>query len=327
MNFTSIIENKQLKPSSIKTYTANHKNLLKHFNIDEITQEWIENNTDIIREELFNNKDFTYSKKKNLLNVILLFLQKGTPIYAKYFNIIKDLNDEYKKITKKGVYSAKEEEKLIPYDVMKEKVEKDIMIFITKYKTLKSLKTINEADYNGLRNIVIQALYILHPPRRTDYADMKLCQNNVKCDEKTNLLIHTKFKKPVKFIFNKDLVKSTTEEDEEVDITSPPLRSVLKMWVYLCVDKNQEYLFVNEKGNKISANNFTQLVKRIFEKSFNKKINISLLRKIYITKEYKKNDVVELARQMNHSVGIASSVYNKKNNVNMEILEVESKGI
>ena len=59
-----------------------------------------------------------------------------------YFNIIKDLNDEYKRITKKGVYSDKETDKLIPYDVMKEKIENDIMLIINKFKTLKSLKTI-----------------------------------------------------------------------------------------------------------------------------------------------------------------------------------------
>ena len=325
MNFTTIIEKKQLKPSSIKTYTANHKVLLKHLKIDEITEEWIENNTEVLQGELLDNKEFTYSKKRNLLNVILLFLQKGTPIYTKYFNIIKDLNDEYKKITKKGVYSNKETDKLIPYDVMKEKIENDIMLIITKFKTLKSLKTINEADYNDLRNIVVQALYILHPPRRTDYANMKMCLDTEKCDEETNLLIHTRFKKPIKFIFKKDLVKSTTEEDEEVEIFSPPLRSVLKMWIYLCISRKQEYLFVNDKGGKMSANNFTQLVKRVFEKSFNKKINISLLRKIYITKEYKNNDNVDLARKMNHSVGVASSVYNKNNNIKLEIVEIEKQ--
>jgi hypothetical protein len=83
-------------------------------------------------------------------------------------------------------------------------------------------------------------------------------------------------------------------------------------------------LFVNYKGGKMSANNFTQLVKRVFEKSFNMKINISLLRKIYITKEYKNNDNVDLARKMNHSVGVASSVYNNNNNnIKLEIVEIE----
>jgi len=324
MNFTTIIEKKQLKPSSIKTYTANHKVLLKHLKIDEITEEWIDNNTEVLQEKLLDNKEFTYSKKRNLLNVILLFLNKGTPIYTKYFNIIKKLNDEYKQITNKGEYSKKEAEKLIPYEEMKSKVEEDIMKMCCKFKTLKSLKSITESEYNDLKNLVIQSLYILHPPRRTDYVDMKLCLETEKCDDENNVLVYTKFKKPIHFIFRKDLVKSTTEGDEIVEISSPPLRSLLKMWIYLCVYKKQEYVFVNDKGKKMSKNNFTQLVKRAFEKSFNKKINISLLRKIYITKEYKKNDIVELARQMNHSVGVASSVYNKKNdNIKLEIKEIE----
>ena len=311
MNFKSILESKNLKPSSIKTYTANYKTLLKHLKLDEITAGWIEDNALVIQEEVIEHKEFSYSKKRNYLNVLLLFLQKGTPVYEKYFNHIKALNEEYKQITKQGTYSEKEQDKLLPYEVLKNKVEAQILTFATKFNTLKSLKKISETDYNDLRSIVIQSLYILHPPRRTDYANMKLCLDTGKCDGDSNLLIYTKFKKPVKFIFKKELVKSTTEEDEEVKIENPALRSILKMYIYVCLLRKQEYLFVNEKGGKMTSNNFTQLVKRVFERAFNKKINISLLRKIYITKEYQSSGAGELARQMNHSVGVASTIYNK----------------
>ena len=190
-------------------------------------------------------------------------------------------------------------------------LKRDVYIqgYTTKTKTLKK-----PAHIHLIQRFVVLSLYVLHPPRRLEYADMKIIKHDkydkLSDDEKENnnfLIVKSRNKKY--FSFGRKAVKSATKQLCFYVRLDTKLNTVMNMW--LNYNKN-EFLLLNAKNEKLSKNGLTKILKRIFEP---KNISVCMLRKIFLSDKFGNETAIKekawVADMMNHSISVHQSVYTK----------------
>ncbi len=173
---------------------------------------------------------------------------------------------------------------------------------------------LNSKNNTILQKYLVASLYTLQPPRRNIYSSVQLINNldfkKISEEElRKNYLVYNKPKTNLFFWFGKQKSKNFKDKDQKVEINKK-LKKVLKLWFKF--NSDSEYLLTNSRGGKMTENQLTKYLNKIF-KIGDKKISSSMIRKIYITEEtsdaHKK--IEDTAKKMGHTPAEAKKSYVK----------------
>lgn len=308
------LKNTTLENYIIKIKYMHHDITNKNINIKKITNIFLEK---------YNDKDIEYiiktlyylennmliehlNKKYNNNNTIKSYLIPYTVISAKidYYienNIHNNLVEIIEKINK--TYENDRNNNSIDID------DKDKLII--DYDTIELNK--NLELLNNVEDKLIYSLYTFMPPRRLEYSNMIIQENDNNLDTKYNYLI-IKNDIPINFIFNNYKTnKVFGQQKYNIDDNIKKLIS--------------EYIKENNKSNKnflfnYTSNNFGKKITNIFKKVYNANISVRWLRISYTSYIRKQNltnnELKSISERMAHSLE-TNSQYNKiKMNNNLE---------
>jgi len=302
------MERKPIKDITIKNYSQSFNKFMKSLNKSNIYL--ITNSNDVI--EFIKKKYPNIGTSKTIISSILYELKKD--IY-KNMNILDAVNNYKSTVNDIAILVNKKYE-------TKEKSQKEIdnwdnwnnivSIFNNKYNEIKDILNkpvlLNYEMFNKVQTVVILSLYIYIPPRRSEYINIKLKNYDINNDNyiiQNNKIVLNKFK------------TSDTNDTHIINLKlNKTLNKILNEYIKLRDFNNfkSDFLFVSEKDTIMDH---SQLAKRL-NKLFNKKISISMLRKIYLNDVINKDNVkfiekvIKIADDMGTSVNAVNLAYIKK---------------
>ncbi len=165
-----------------------------------------------------------------------------------------------------------------------------------------------------LMKYLVSSLYLLNPPRRNSYANMKIIKNkdyeklSDKEKENNNYLVIVSRNK--KFFSFGDYKTKKSYGVQEINVDKK-LNSVLNLWLKF---NTSEYLLLNTKGGKMSTNGLTKFLQKTFEPT-GKKISSTMIRHIYLSEKFDPEvykEMKDISKKMGHSVSEQQEVYVKK---------------
>lgn len=283
----------QLKPYQKKIMN----NVLFKMNI-EPTDPNILKHMDKIYDYIINRGNYATTTKRDYLIVFSLLLKELRQ--TKAGNFVYEKVKEYAKQHNENEYTQtldeNEKKNYIKYEQLFEKVNELINVYNN-----------NQTEKNIIK-LVILSLYVLHPPLRNDYYNMKIIFNDYEDDKKSNYLLITNNNMYV--IINQDKVIKLHGRGE-IPITNKTLKSILNEYINNYAFNNI-YLFENKNRTPFTKRQIKYYINNMFKK---KVLNIYNLRSAYISNFYKNNlDLLSrgiLADSMRHSQKLAETVYCK----------------
>ena len=303
----------EIKDSSVKSYAKTLFLIQKHdFNMK---------NEDSILEYFNNIKLKTYYYIKNNLSALSIYLQINNKDTTKIKKKIYNLKMEHDLLNSNNVKSSKDKLNWVTkkelLDIYNEKLKVLISLGINKSKK----KILTTKEKRILQDYLIMSLYLLIPPRRNLYANTKFITSKLFKDldseikENNNYLVYTNRNKQ---IFSLGDWKNSKVHGRVIINIPSKLCKIISLWYKYNKDRVNNYLLINLKGNKLTTNNLTKNLVRIFSGT-GKSISSTMIRKIMISendavKKYNesKNEVKKLANDMGHSVKTQQSTYYKK---------------
>ena len=329
-------ENEKIKEINNSEFNNLIEKIKEHRNVRDITlNTYIRHLNKLsikIEGHSFKNNNFLISKKKQILEYINTLSESVSKNYLasilvaisperknppkKYRSVYEEYNDLLK------TQHQKYNERINSHD-KNNKEEKNWLqwceILNLQQKMGDELKNKNfikhRNDIRFLQKYVIISLYTLHPPRRLEYADTEIISfnnfnqmNDIDKNNKVLLVVISDNKKF--FSFGKNVVKSLTLKTVQIDIKNN-LNHILNIWLNI---NNSKYLLLNSNGDKLTKNGLSKILRSIFMEYTDKKISVSMLRKIKISSEFDPNisdKQTKLSNMMNHSVKVQQSVYLK----------------
>jgi integrase len=289
---------KQLKDTTIKNYTLIFNKFMTSMNInfDYLMSKYEE----VIK---YINKNYkNIGSEKTLLSSIIYFIKENKNYNDK---IKKDIIEKYKVVVNKNSDIIKknyEDKKLSDKEINNwDSWDNIVKLFNEEYDKIKDIlkkpKKLIYKDFNNIQIITILSMYIYEPPRRSEYITIKLKNydnndNYIIINDKIVLNNYKTSDKKGLFIINLKLNK--------------PLNKILKEFINLREINgfNSDYLFISDKDTNIDH---TGLAHRL-NKFFNKKISISMLRKIYLDENFGGEDIEKLEDLKNTSIKMGNSM-------------------
>ena len=269
-------------------------------------------------------KSMSNSVMRNYSASIMVALspkQKNSPsddyrnVYELYAKLLTEGQANYLESKKDNKMNKKEEKNWMDFEEvvsLRNKIFKRL-----KQEGVKlSSKDISKSNFDLLQQYVVLSLYSLIPPRRNEYATMKIINKKdyLELDKedlkKNNYLVNlSKINKM--FSYGSDKVKSKIEGGHNTITVPKELNTVLNLWMHF--NKSDDLLVTQQGGMGMTKNQLTLLLNKIFKP---KMISTSMLRKIYLTHtfgdEADRNAKKEkIAEDMNHSKKTAEDIYIK----------------
>lgn len=267
--------------------------LLNKYNIKDI--EYVIKNFNYLE----NNKliTFLYKKYENI-NTIKSYLIPYTVICSKinYYNeneVHKNLIENIEKINK--TYEDDRDNNSINIED-----KNKLIINYNKEELEKKLKILNNIEEQ-----LIFALYTIIPPRRLEYSNMIIKENDINLNNNHNYII-IENNNPIKFIFNN--YKTNKVFGQQIYNIDDNIKKIIT-----------EYIIVNKKNNNdllfnYKSNNFGKKITNIFKKIYNENITVRWLRISYVSYVRKENltnnELKIISEKMAHSLE-TNSRYNK----------------
>jgi len=293
----------KISDSSIRTYSSILKNLYHHitgekYNAD-VSPDWFEENQKKIMDFL---KDMTPRNRKLRLSALVVVTEHKPDVVKKYREQMIDDIQSYNSEMKEQKKTEKQENSWITTEEISKIFEG--LREETKYISRKvGGATLTKKEFETYQNYLILALYVLNPPRRLEYIDMKLHTIQPDYEPKKYNYIQNK-----KFHFT--TYKTSKKYGEQIVPITPKLYYIIRKWKLL--RPHQEWLLSTYDGKKLTPSMLTQRLNKIF----GKKISVNMLRHIYITEQVLKDmpplkELEETAREMGHSVETAITQYKK----------------
>jgi hypothetical protein len=297
------LQNKNISENSLKLYLSNLKRLNDGMEIKNLT--FLKD----VPKILDKIKDYKPNTRRTYLISIVSLLKeepKLKKLYQSYYTLLMEYNKELQQNNSK---SAEQKENWITQDQVIEiykKIENDV-------EHLSQKKKITENEYKELLAFVILSLYTLQPPRRNlDYQYMVIVKKyNPDMDQKFNYLdLENNM-----FHFN-NYKTQKTYKTQSIPVNEE-LQKVIKMYLQFHPHKSEIKkktgivpFLVNYQGEPFESKN---VITRILNKIFDKKIGVSMLRNIYLTDKYSSNlkDLKDDAEAMGTSSNTAENNYIK----------------
>lgn len=265
-------------------------------NLEEALNNIFSNNyTDIdiniIKKLKFLKKDFInkmkqmYTNETSLKIYLIPFIRLLSVFKENYYINLYNILSKYA-VTLNKQYEYERDNNNLSDD------EKDKII--NDFSTETILSNINNLE--DVNDKMIYGLYTLLPPRRLEYNNMYVISKNTKRDNTKNYLIIYN-RSPYQFVFN-NYKTNKTYKQQIIDIP-PELSIIIKN--YLLANKIKTgMLFIN-----LDVNNFSKLIKNVFNKIYNKNITLNWIRKSYATYinslNISNNERTKLSEMMGHS--------------------------
>lgn len=287
----------EIKESSKKLYLSNIKRL--NDNQEPEDYNFLKNTTKIL-DKIKHLKDNT--KRTYLIGIVSVL--KDQPKFKKPFDIYYQKMMEYNKNLKNNITKSEtQNENWMEQDEIR-KLWNDSLI--NTVQITKGKRKLESADFETLTNFLVLSLYVLIPPRRNDYLKMLILLEPTEMNKEYNYLDV----KNKKFIFNNYKTAGTYKE-QTIDIPKE-LMDVINLYLKFRKDKvNLMPFLVKPDGTAFESIN---AITRILNKIFKKKISVSLLRNIYLTDKYAKEnkEKVKDAEMMATSVNMINNNYTKQ---------------
>ena len=297
--------NKNFTNQHVKLYDSLYNNLVINKIYTEINKtDYILIKQRYLMSYIENNKNWSISTKKAYLFMCGRFLLlHNSPKYSKrYSESAYKLKFHIEEIESKNELDNNEKEAIKDYSYFTSILDID-------YKLI--------SDYNKHLEYLLLSLLIYQPPVRTSfYTSCKIIRSKKDNDKINNfLLISKRGKDKAKYIINKDKATNykTFNMDKELSKINIENEKLVQLLHYSYEKFNRTYLF--EKNNiKMSDQQLLSMLRKITNID---KININMMRSIFVTQHYKKNinynSKIELANKMRHSAETAAIYYNKIN--------------
>ena len=319
-----IEDNRQISKNSLNIYSKNLSKLAK----DLTGKEW--ENTSFLKkydQVIKHLEDMTLSTRKNYLASILVGLSpQGRGKYEKgYEKVAKQYTDyltsqakEYENQIIEQKKSAKQQGKWVSKEAL-DKVRKTYANAIKKLgytqKSKEFRKGKEKRHQELIQKYLVASLYLLHPPRRNSYANMKIISNsafnklpNGEKDDNNYLVVVSRNNK----FFSFGDYKTKKQYGVQKITVDKGLNSVLNLWTNF---NDSEHLLLDSRGNKMTTNGLTKFLYKVFEPT-GKKISSTMIRHIVLTDKYGDEsgykEKLETAKAMGHSVEEQQKTYVKK---------------
>ena len=256
-------------------------------------------------------------------SVLSLYKDKPTykRVYKHYFDRMMNKQTTLSDEAKTGEKSTKQKENWIDWNDVKE-VQNQLCAEVYRFVTK---KTIPATDFATLLHYVILGLYTeIQPRRNQDYLDMVIVKKWTEDMSKDkNYLDLNGGRTPIQFIFNK-FKTAKTYGQQKIEIPED-LRLILFTYVRFhplgkSIKTEQVPFLVFADGKPLKAVN---AITRILNKIFGKKVGSSMLRHSYLSSKYAdvKDDMIDDAEKMGHSVSEQQGTYVKRNSVEVPTYE------
>jgi hypothetical protein len=283
-----------IKESSKKLYQANLKRLNDGKDIENYL---FLKNTDKILEKINHLKDNT--KRSYLISIVSTL--KAEPKMKKAFDVYYAKMMEYNKnMQSNTTKSDTQNENWISQEDVK-KIWENLKVDVGHLT--KGKRKLDSADFEILSDFLILSLYVLIPPRRNDYLKMMIETPTEESSKDFNYL-DLKHKK---FIFN-NFKTAGTYKQQVCDIPDE-LMEVIKLYLKFKKEKTGRFLVKPDQTPHDSINSITRVLNKIFKK----KVGASMLRNIYLTDKYSKENGEKKkdAEAMGTSVNMIDTNYTK----------------
>lgn len=296
MDIKKLISEKRpnLKANSLNSYLITLRRLN---NNEEVMNLKFLKDTDNIMDQI---NEFKLPTQRNKLTAILVVLsafnkKEFDDAETFYRKQLEDRNQQYSEFINSHQKSEKQEKNWVSLDVLKK--------IMRKYKK----EAIQNPSIRSVQKYLVSALYLLQPPKRLDYSNMKIIETRKEDNGKNNFLLNLGRNKKY-FIFNE--FKTDKSQGSKEILINKDLNSIINMW--LKVNKSQDFL-LNNRGQPMSPNSLGKYITKIFEPS-GKSITLNLLRNIFVTENIDIDAVQKaknMADMMDHSQSTQQSVYLK----------------
>ena len=311
-----IIDNRNLKESSVKTYLFNLNKLHK-----KIFDKPIENldfllNADKVIDAL---ADLKLTTQKTYLASIVVALdsmkdEKYEKALDKYREIMLDNIKEYNEDIKKQNKSETQSKNWVSMKALKKVVNDYYKELKNKQVFEKSINQITKKDKDLLQKWLVGSLYVIdnkNPPLRLDYTPLEIISlkdyNKLSNAKDKNYLVNVSRN-------NKYFSFGEYKTDKSYGVKKIPvgnnLNTVLNSYLKL---HDNKFLLLNNKGEPMTPNSLGKYITTVFNPT-GKKITGTLIRHIYISEFLtgpslqEKEDLSDL---MAHNVG-TQQLYRKK---------------
>ena len=240
---------------------------------------------------------YLYNKYENI-NTIKSYLIPFTVLCSKinYYNennVHKNLIDHIEKINK--TYEEDRDNNSINIED-----KNKLIINYDKEGLHKQLETLNNIEEK-----LIFALYTFIPPRRLEYSNMIIEENDINLDNNYNYIIIDN-NNPIKFVFNN--YKTNKVFGKQIYYIDDDIKNLINEHILINNKKNNDLLF------NYKSNNFGKKLTNIFKKVYSENITVRWLRisyTSYIRKQNLTNNELKIiSEKMAHSLE-TNSKYNK----------------
>ena len=253
-------------------------------------------------ENIMNQiNEFKLPTQRNKLTAILVVLsafnkKEFDDVELYYRKQLEDRNQQYTEYINSHEKSEKQEKNWVSLDVLKK--------IMRKYKK----EAMENPNIKTVQKYLVSALYLLQPPKRLDFSNMKIIETRKEDNGKNNFMLNLGRNKKY-FIFNE--FKTDKSQGSKEVLINKELNSIINMW--LKVNKSDDFL-LNNRGQPMSSNSLGKYITKIFEPS-GKSITLNLLRNIFVTENIDLEAVQKaknMADMMDHSESTQKTVYLKK---------------
>lgn len=268
-----------LGQSSLKTYKSILSSIHKKcFAEQPISVENFEN-VEVIMEHL---KTVPYNKRKTILAALVVLTENQT--------FREQMMDDIKE-HKENELEQKASEKQMKNMITFAEVKKTVNLYERNTMKLYKLEDVDMTDIQQIQLYILLVLttgVYIAPRRSMDWSEMKWREYDVETDNYYERETGT-------FVFNK--YKTVNKYGKQSIVAPLRLRRILEDWFLY---NPTDYVMFGETYEKLSCPQITHRLNLIF----GKQISTSMLRHIYLTKQYGKinlKNMTSLAEQMGHS--------------------------
>lgn len=249
---------------------------------------------------IIDDSQYAKTTKRDYLIIVCKTLE-----YMKYY----DTRDDIYKIVK---HYAKEHDDTEHLQELDENERQNYIQYDELYERVNTLMSeYNESPtLKNIRRLIILALYVLHPPIRNDYYNMKIIYNVEDDDNKNNFLLITDDYTNMDIIINQDKVINL-HGPVYIPIENPLLKRIIKTYIKFYINKSI-YLFENPNRTPYTKRQIQYIINKMFD---HKVLTIYNLRSAYITNFYNNHlgllERSNLAKYMRHGKNTAELNYYK----------------
>ena len=252
----------------------------------------------------------TKYQKSTLINFVSAILWSLNKLDRKSYteSYISEISAKYRAHSSE-IKSQIERDKIGKEFQLTEKEQKSFIRWediLKMYATIS--KNVSKSNYNTFMDFVIVSLYILHPPVRADYANMKFFIEDsfVPVNESENYCV---LQTNPRFVFNK--YKTAKHNGTTVIHIEPELHEILLDWAEINTSNYLLSSYVQSKNEfkPFSENTLSKRITSIFTKYANVPATINTLRHSFVSFMSKNDQEYSLkqnnAAKMMHSISMA----------------------